>query len=121
MVASSVAGRADFFRQFRYEFASASLSVEDSDPFASGSEARVPRVTRKTLSLAPGQKKKIEEGLRALCPSEADLKQRCAPGGCVGLEILGPSTLIVQHHATALAAQWLFEPLFPEIRQMHTK
>ncbi len=112
------AGRGDFFREFRYDFGTARVEVHDSDPFATGPETKVPRVIQRSVMLSPADKARTEQALFSACPSEADTKRSCAPGGCLRLAVQGgggpPSLDDCDPARRALEA---FEPFFPELRK----
>jgi len=111
------AGRGDFFREFRYDFGTGQVDVDDSDPFATGPETKAPRVIQRSLRLSPADKARSEQALFSSCPSDADAKRSCAPGGCLRLEVQGaggPPSL--DDCDTARGALKTFEPFFPELR-----
>jgi len=118
LVATSESGRRDFFRTFEYDFATGALRVHDSDPFATGAEARSPRVTDDTTTLSGAAKDRIEQALFAVCPGPEALARRCAPGGCQQLVVTARSGGVtrVEDDATVTAVMRALAALFPKLR-----
>jgi hypothetical protein len=112
--AHSVAGRADFFREFKVEIASGTLEVHDSDPFASGAEQKVPRVIRKTVTLTPADRASLLADLSKICPDGKALASKCAPGGCLRLVV---DATTIEDMNTVRSVMKLLETHFPELRQ----
>jgi hypothetical protein len=113
----SNAFRADFFREYRYDFNTGQVAVHDSDPFAAGPEAKIPRVVERSRMLAPAERARVEQSLLSSCPSAMDRKRSCAPGGCLRLEVQGgggPPRL--DDCDTTRHALRIFDSLFPELR-----
>lgn len=118
LVVHAGSGRGDDFREFRYDFVSGKVEVNDSDAFATGKEAEVPRVTKKSKILSADEKVRVEKGMVALCPTAEDMKRRCAPGGCAYLEVQGSvGTSTVEDSDAVWGVMKLLQPLFTEIRQ----
>ncbi len=118
LVVRAGAGRGDDFREFRYDFVSGKVEVNDSDAFATGKEAKVPRVTKKSKTISADEKLRVEKGLVVLCPTAEDMKRRCAPGGCAHMEVQGAAgTSTLEDSAPVWGVMKLLQPLFPEIRQ----
>lgn len=117
LVARTQAGRGDFFRELRYDFRSGVLAVSDSDPFATGQEAKEPRVVEKTRTLVGQERARVEFGVIAVCPGEEALKAACAPGGCSRLEVKNGSGLVkIEDGPTVQAVTKVLTPFFPELR-----
>jgi hypothetical protein len=114
LLARMQAGRGDFFRELRYDFAAGEVSVNDSDPFATGKEEKTPRVIQRSRTLTPEEKAKTEAALFAICPSEEARKARCAPGGCMRLEVAGTA---LEHAETVERVMKILADLFPELRR----
>jgi hypothetical protein len=112
-------GRADFFREIRYQLDAGSMQVHDSDPSADGKEEKKePRVTKKTITLAPSDQAKVERGLRAICPSQEQRAHACAPGGCMSLEVKSEAGVVrVEDVDVVKDAATILEPFFPELRR----
>lgn len=118
LVATSQAGRRDFFRKFEYDFASGVLHVHDSDPFPTGQEASQPRVTDETTTLSGGSKDRIEQALFAVCPGPEAMARRCAPGGCQRLTVTDHSGNVsrIEDAPTVRAVMREFVASFPKLR-----
>ncbi|MGC4114086.1 MAG: hypothetical protein QM765_05390 [Myxococcales bacterium] len=117
LVAREQAGRGDFFREFYFDFARGVVRLHDSDPFAAGPEAKVPRVLKEEKGLEGAQLESLASAVRQVCPSEEAMKRRCAPGGCVRLEVSGNFKITrVEDPETVTRILKLFAPLFPELR-----
>ena len=118
VTASSQAGRADFRRELRYDRTGKTLAVSDADPFAGGTEAKVPRVIERTRPLSPDESARLDAALFAICASEAALKARCAPGGCVQLVVkTAGAEVTVEDLQVVSKAMEVFAPYFPELRR----
>ena len=117
--ASTMAGRGDFFAEYKYDFATGMVEVNDSDPFANGKEAKTPRVTKTSKQLKGDDKARLEKALTGSCPKGDELKRACAPGGCSRLRVktaAGESK--IEDVPTVHNALSLLRKLFPELRQM---
>ncbi len=117
--AGTVAGRADFRRLLRYTRASGSLELQDSDPFASGTESKTARVLNLSRVLSPEERQRVEAVLDRVQPDAAALERRCAPGGCVWLERVGAdgTRQRLEHLESAQPVLRELSALFPEARQ----
>jgi len=118
LVATSQGGRGDFVRKFEYDLASGVVRVHDSDPFATGSETKQPRVIDDTITLSGAAKDRLEHALFAVCPSAQAMARRCGAGGCQRLTVtdLAGHTTRVEDGATVAAVLREFVALFPKLR-----
>ncbi len=117
--AFSVSGRADFKRELRFDDAKGIVSVHDSDPYAnaSGKEEKTPRVIDKTKTLTPEEHRALTVDLFQICPDTAAMAEKCAPGGCVHLEVTSEGkTVTVESVKTVGAVMRRLESYFPELR-----
>jgi hypothetical protein len=125
---SSHGGHGAQFRKFVYDDKARTLAIHDSDLFAGGTEAKTPRVIRKTLTLSQADADVLVAELTAICPSDAERAAQCAPGGCSTLELTTSSG--AKAHAGLVARNGAFadsalvdramkrlSKAFPEARQ----
>jgi len=69
------------FRELGYDDATGVVRVHDSDLFATGVEAKEPRVTKRTVTLAPADRDSLSNELTAWCPAPEELESAEAMGG----------------------------------------
>lgn len=117
VIVTAVGARADLMREYRYDLATGALALSDSDPFAEGQQSEKPRIMQRSLTLAPADKARVDQSLRSVCPTTAELSRTCLPGGCLRLEVQGgggpPS---VESDPYVRRALELFDTMFPEVR-----
>jgi hypothetical protein len=107
-------GHAALHRIIRYSRVSGTLTVDDSDPFASGQEKRTPRITRKSIRLDARDREAVERILASVLPDSAALDRRCFPGGCRWIELDGDDRLEDNDIAGRALAE--LSRFFPELR-----
>lgn len=115
VVVGAQAGVGDFFRKIKYLRPSATLSVEDSDPFAGGREQHPARVIRRSRALGVEERRRVEEILGRVQPDAAALARRCAPGGCLWIERDDGERL--EDGALVRPALTELSRFFPELRE----
>jgi hypothetical protein len=102
-------GDVRWHRTFEYDDASGSLKVDDGDTKLV--------VTRHALTLTPQQRDELSQALSNVCPTSDDLAVRCAPGGCVRVEVTtsdGKSTLVESWAGSETIANRL-KKYFPQL------
>lgn len=81
-------GRGDYFRRFDYDDKTRVLAIDDSEVYADGkTELKTPRVTKKTKTLTQAEADALAADLDAWCPTAAERKRECAPGGCSQIDV----------------------------------
>ena len=111
---SARGGIGDLYRHIRYSRATGTLSVEDSDPFAGEGEQHPARVLRRSRILGLEDRKRVEAILGQVQPDGAARARRCAPGGCLSLELDGGDRL--EDDATVRPLLGELSRYFPELR-----
>jgi hypothetical protein len=111
---SARGGIGDLHRHIRYSRATGTLSVEDSDPFAGAAEQHPARVLRLSRNLGLADRERVEALLERVQPDGAARAQRCAPGGCLWVELEGGDRL--EDDATVRPLLQELSRYFPELR-----
>jgi hypothetical protein len=114
-VARDQAGHAEQYRELRYDGAKPAAEAHASSPLSKGATTR--RVVDRTRMLTRDEARAVEDELTRVCPDDAAMAARCAPGGCARLRVGPPGReTTVEDAETVRKVMAPLERLFPELK-----
>jgi len=107
-VTHSNGGNANLYLELQYDLVTSTARLVDH---------RTTTPVEKSKKLTPEAHRPLANGLATVCPTDAQIKAMCAPGGCLKLVLTRPDGFTeIQDHEVAGAVQKILASLFPELK-----